>query len=119
MNASDVLRQARDSFMEILVSGGGGKMHLADYVLHVLRAAKGDTALANEALAYLPSHQERFDRGIARAEGRDGAGTGTTIVCNKHDVQLLAYRGTSASPKSGCAVCLSVGPTGGDKDYED
>ena len=36
------------------------------------------------------------------------------IVCNKHGVQLLAYRGTSVSPKLGCAECLGISPTGGE-----
>ncbi len=68
MEVSDVLKRARETYMEQLERLDGVKMLLIGHLVHIMAAAKGDTVLVNKALSYLQSPQERFDQAIALAK---------------------------------------------------
>ena len=67
LSVSEVLRKAKESFQNSLETISR-PMLLADAAIHILRAAENDEDLANKALSFMPTHLERFDRAIARAE---------------------------------------------------
>ncbi len=72
MEVSDVLKQARYTYMKELEKPGGAKMLLIGHIVHIMAAAKGDLELVNKALSYLQSPQGRFDQAIALAKEAEG-----------------------------------------------